>query len=157
MKAIINQEECSGCERVLISIKIEDGDAIVEVEKGTSCASCSTRCVCNYGAKTVLVKAENPLSARQDQVVQVSISEGIALQAAFVVYIIPLITFIGGVFLGAYIGERVGIETVFEILGGIGGLALAFPAIKYYNTSVKRHGSYQPVVTRIIENELAST
>jgi sigma-E factor negative regulatory protein RseC len=132
---------------------IEDNKAIVEIEKGGSCASCSTRCACNYGAKTVLVEAENPLNAGKDQLVQISIPEGSALQAAFVVYVIPLIALIAGILLGEYVGECFGIAIMFEILGGIAGLALSLLVIRYYNKVFKRRNTEQPVVTKVIKND----
>lgn len=132
-------------------VSIEDGKAVVEIEKGAACATCaSTRCACNYGTKTVTVTAEDPVGVRENQLVQISVPEGIALRAALIVYGIPLVALIAGILVGEYLGERFEIETLFEILGGIGGLALSLLVIKYYNNVFKRREHHQPVVTKVV-------
>lgn len=47
--------------------QIEAGKAFVEIEKGADCVKCHAGCVCNFGRKVVLVKAEAPLGVHENQ------------------------------------------------------------------------------------------
>jgi sigma-E factor negative regulatory protein RseC len=130
--------------------QIEDGKALVEIEKGTDCVKCHAGCVCDFGKKVVLVEVEDPVGVHKNQMVQLSIAEGSSLRAAFVVYGIPLLAIIIGVLLGEYLGEKFGIATLFEILGAFVGLGLSLFIIKQYNRIFKQEHNNQPVITKII-------
>jgi sigma-E factor negative regulatory protein RseC len=129
---------------------VADGKAIVAVEKKVECATCHAECVCHLEKKVFFVEAEDPIGVRTNQIVQLAIPYGNNLQVAVVVYGVPLVGLIAGVLLGQYLGKTFGLETLSEILGGFGCLALALLVVKQYNRMFQRNHAYHPVITQVI-------
>jgi sigma-E factor negative regulatory protein RseC len=130
--------------------KKERDRVVVEVEKNSACAECHVGCACDIDKSIRLVEANNPLGAEVDQYVQVSIPNDSVLRASFVVYIIPLSALIAGTLLGRYIGVRVGVKDLFEVLSGFTCLGLSFLFVRYYNNLFKQQLRNQPVITKIM-------
>jgi positive regulator of sigma E activity len=57
-------------------IRTENSQALVEVQKGADCTRCHAGCACNFGKKTVTVKADDPIGVQKDQIVSLVIPEG---------------------------------------------------------------------------------
>ena len=133
-------------------VSAENRHAIVEVEKGAECTRCHAGCACSFGDKTVMVKAEDRVGVKKDQIVSLEIPEGNVLMAAFMVYIVPLVLLIVGILTGDYLGKRLGVDLWFEVFGGIAGIGLSVPIIRYYDMTFKRHLKQQPKIVKIISN-----
>jgi len=129
---------------------IEDGKAIIEIEKGTACAQCHAGCVCDLGKRVMIIEANDPIGVHEDQFVQLSIPNDSALRASFVVYVIPLLALIIGVLLGERLGMTFGIKEGLAILGGFGFLGLSLIFVRYYNNIFSQNLRNQPVITKVI-------
>ena len=130
--------------------KIVAGKAIIAVEKGTACSACHAGCACDLGKSVRFVEANDPLGVDVNQYVQLAVPNESVLRASFVVYVIPLLALIVGTLLGQYFGTRVGIENLFEVVGGFGCLGLSLIFVRYYNNIFKQNLKNQPVITKIV-------
>ena len=92
----------------------ENGTAQVVCIRESACSGDCHKCSgCGAAKESILITAENPLGASAGDLVVVRSETGPVLKAAAVLYMMPLILF----FLGYYIGTLLGIS------GGIAGSA----------------------------------
>ena len=92
----------------------ENGTAQVVCIRESACSGDCHKCSgCGAAKESILITAENPLGASAGDLVVVRSETGPVLKAAAVLYMMPLVLF----FLGYYIGTLLGIS------GGIAGSA----------------------------------
>ena len=88
-----------------------DGTALVIHIRESACSGDCHKCSgCGAAKEAVLFTADNPIGAGRGDLVKVESDTGTVLKAAVVLYVLPLVLF----FLGYYIGD---------VLGGFGALA----------------------------------
>ena len=88
-----------------------DGTAMVIHVRESACSGDCHKCSgCGAAKEAVLFTADNPIGAGTGDLVKVESDSGIVLKAAVVLYVLPLVLF----FLGYYIGD---------VLWGLGALA----------------------------------
>jgi sigma-E factor negative regulatory protein RseC len=132
-------------------IKIEKGKAIVEVgRQSADCGKCQAECAHKPGKGVMQVEANDPIGVQVNQYVQISIHSASALRALFVVYMIPLFALVVGALFGGYLGTRLGIRNVLEILGSFSFLGLSLIIVRLYNNRFKQDIHNQPVITKVI-------
>lgn len=132
-----------------IVIAVTDNIARVKASRHSDCENCGA---CP-GDNALVMDARNSIGAKVGQKVLVKIAETNMLKAAFIVYIMPL--------LSAAIGAAAGGEVIayfvasFVIAGQISGGIIAFLAALYlvfrYDRHAKGSTSMQPVVIKILE------
>lgn len=80
-----------------------DGTATVIHVRESACSGDCHKCSgCGAAKETVLFEADNPIGAKRGDLVKVESDTGTVLKAAVVLYVLPLILF----FLGYYIGAQ---------------------------------------------------
>lgn len=131
-----------------IVIALENNIAKVIVKRHSHCESCGS---CP-GNNAMVLEALNDIGAKVNQRVYYTIQQRSMLLAAFVVFILPLISSV----LGYLVAEKLAIN--FQILTGWPGFAGAtvgflagLVAVRYYDRAV-RAKSMMPVITQIIDN-----
>jgi len=83
----------------------EDGTAMVIHVRESACSGDCHKCSgCGAAKEAVLFTADNPIGARKGDLVKVESDTGTVLKAAVVLYVLPLVLF----FLGYYLGELIG-------------------------------------------------
>ncbi|WKY49004.1 SoxR reducing system RseC family protein [Eubacteriaceae bacterium ES3] len=114
-------------------VAVKNGSAILQVPRSTACgdkcASCSSHC--NQGMIEIEVK--NNLDAQIGDHVEVESATHMVLGAAFLVYLVPLVMMLLGIFLTNIISNSLGISPN-EFLSAFVGfcfLALTFVAIRF--------------------------
>lgn len=134
-------------EEVGIVVEIDGKIAKVRASRHGDCDNCGA---CP-GDSAMVVDAQNPISAKAGELVAFEIPEANMLQAAFVVYIMPLIAIFIGALLGGIIANRFG-QTVnsFRIVGAIVVFVLSVIGIKLYDKFVKSNEKMQPMITKIL-------
>ena len=130
--------------------KIEQGKAFVAMTPNAACAHCHAGSICHAEGEAIIIEAADPLGVKVNQAVEVAISEDNMLKASFVVYGIPLIALMCGMFAGQYLGKRAGVENIYEIVGGFGCFGLSFLFVRFYNHLFQQHLNNQPVITKIL-------
>ncbi|MGI6096993.1 MAG: SoxR reducing system RseC family protein [Dethiobacteria bacterium] len=138
-------------------IECHDDYALVRLRKHIACAGCG-RCGGILGGpetKDQLVEVSNPIGAEVGQHVKVESDPRQMLFVAFMLYLVPVLVFIGGVLGGAYLYTFLGFSDSSEFFGFVAGLALmafVFYLLRRWDRSVSKSGRYRPVVSSIVEN-----
>jgi len=135
-------------EQIGIVIEIDGNMAKVRATRHGDCKNCGA---CP-GENAMVVDARNPISAKVGQNVAFEIQEVNMLQAAFVVYIMPLVAIFLGALAGGYVADSIGSQSVvlFQVGGGILAFILSVLYIKFFDKSSSKNINMQPVITKIL-------
>lgn len=138
-------------------ISLSENKATVKVQRHTSCEKCGA---CNLGmvsSTEKTVEVENTLNAREGDLVMLGIKSGAILSASFILYIIPLLTFFGGLVAGNRWGEEFGISPdIFSVILGTTFLILTFIIIYIYDKRIRNTtNKFRPYITRIVSEDEA--
>ena len=111
----------------------DDGTAMVIHVRESACSGDCHKCSgCGAAKEAVLFTADNLIGARRGDLVKVESDTGTVLKAAVVLYVLPLVLF----FLGYYLGELSGIGgALIACLGFVLGVAIV---VIYDRTVVRK-------------------
>lgn len=85
----------------------EDGTALVMHVRESACSGDCHKCSgCGAAKETILLKAKNPIGARRGDLVKLESATGPVLKAAAVMYMLPMLLFFVGYFLGDTLWHR---------------------------------------------------
>ena len=105
--------------------------AVVSVLRESACSGDCHKCAgCGAVKQTLQIRADNPIGARVGDKVYVDSSTGIVLWSAVLVYLVPILGFFAGYFLGSR-WQCLGILT-------IAGFLLGWVPALCYNACVKK-------------------
>ena len=138
-----------------IVIEKKERIAVIRAERTTSCDNCSSKKSCHSpGAadNEILIEAEDPIGVKTGDRVVFAVSAGSVLKAGFLLYLLPIAFFIGGVVLGQTVlaGGLPGYNP--DLVTGVTGLVFlgaAFLGLKVYGSLSERKGSLRPRVLRV--------
>ena len=111
----------------------DNGTATVLLVRESACSGDCHKCSgCGAAKETVLFTADNPIGARRGDLVKVESDTGTVLKAAVVLYVLPLVLF----FLGYYLGDVLGsMGALVACLGFVLGVVIV---VLYDRTVVKK-------------------
>ncbi len=110
----------------------DDGTAMVIHVRESACSGDCHKCSgCGAAKEAVLFTADNPIGARRGDLVKVVSDTGVVLKGAVVLYVLPLILFFLGYYLGTLPGD-------FGALGGGLGFVLGVAIVIFYDRKVIR-------------------
>jgi sigma-E factor negative regulatory protein RseC len=140
-------------EGVIIGFK--DGRALVKTEGSASCQSCKSVELCQPSPEDNqnVVEVENSLGACKGDKVVITIEARELLKTSMMVYLFPLILFIGGVLLGGVVGESLFPwinKELFSLMLGVIMLVAAFRGLRTYGDKKKINNFTFPRVTRVL-------
>ncbi|RLC46173.1 MAG: hypothetical protein DRH57_06585 [Candidatus Cloacimonadota bacterium] len=117
---------------------IDDGFALVEINRIDTCGHCSAKSFCWTGSndQPIFHRVKNTLNAKKDDKVQLSFIPKIRLFSSFIVYIFPLLLMIIGYVLGKFIFI---LSEDMSIVIGLGFLLISFFIIRQINNHFERH------------------
>lgn len=108
----------------------DDGTAIVIHIRESACSGDCHKCSgCGAAKEAVLFTADNPIGARRGDLVKVESDTAPVLKAAVVLYVIPLVLFFLGYYLGTLMGN-------FGALVGCLGFVLGVVMVVVYDRKV---------------------
>ena len=93
----------------LVRVKetFDDGTAMVVHVRESACSGDCHKCSgCGAAKETILLKAENPIGAKRGDLVKLESETGPVLKAAVVMYMLPMLMFFVGYFVGDAIFQR---------------------------------------------------
>ncbi len=93
----------------LVRVKetFEDGTAMVIHVRESACSGDCHKCSgCGAAKETILLKAQNPIGAARGDLVTVESATGPVLKAAAVLYMLPMVLFFAGYFVGDLLWQR---------------------------------------------------
>lgn len=121
-------------EQAVITSKT-DQQVTFEVERTAPCGICGQTRGCGnatwgklLGHQQLSVKADNTINANVGDHVIVGLEEKVILNAAFYLYVVPLL----GLFIGAIAANYFFVEELFVMLGAALGLLAGFAVVKRY-------------------------
>ena len=132
---------------------ISQGKAVVRIQKGGQCQSCSSRDGCGVsGGGDMQIDVANELGAKVGDRVEISLPSRSLMKLAFLIYFLPVLALI----LGAYLGELIGTEILHTdsdivpvICGGM-AMATAFLGLRLFDRRLHATSDYRPQMTRVL-------
>jgi len=125
-------------------VRIEEGLAVVRMTRSAACNCCG---MCNGlipGSNEIFIKAINTPGALPGDIVNVEVQTRGSLQAAFVIYGIPLLGGAAGFALGSLVAGG-GHGTA----GAFIGFALTFPGIYLFDKRMAGDARFRPEIVEI--------
>lgn len=125
-------------------IEIENEKLVVKMQRKEACAKCRA-CTAGLKSEDMLIKAVNNCGAVVGDKVEIMLEENNFIKAVFIMYGIPFVAFIIGVFAGYYGALELGIKNA-EVIGCVLGAVLvlvSYLAIKSQEEKFKK-GNYVP-------------
>ena len=99
----------------------DDGTALVIHIRESACSGDCHKCSgCGAAKETVLLKAKNPIGARRGDLVKLESATGPVLKAAAVMYMIPMLLFFAGYFVGDALWQRGALIGCLSFVAAIG-------------------------------------
>ena len=118
----------------------DNGTALVVLVRESACSGDCHKCSgCGAAKEAVLFTADNLIGARRGDLVKVESATGPVMKAAVVLYVIPLVLF----FLGYYLGTFVNLPTLAGCLGFCLGIALV---VVYDRKVVKKQNTGYTII-----------
>ena len=126
----------------------KDGTATVIHVRESACSGDCHKCSgCGAAKEAVLFEAANPIGAARGDLVKVESATGPVLKAAVVLYVLPLILF----FLGYYLGTLPG---NFGALGGCLGFVAGVVIVVFYDRKVVKKANIGYTITAFAADAL---
>lgn len=118
-----------------------DGTATVLLVRESACSGDCHKCSgCGAAKETMIFTAKNAIGADRGDLVKVESETGPVMQAATVLYVLPLVLF----FLGYYLGTLPG---AFGALGGCLGFVLGIVLVVVYDRKVVKKSNLGYTIT----------
>ncbi len=119
----------------------DNGTASVLLVRESACSGDCHKCSgCGAAKETMIFTADNPIGARRGDLVKVESATGPVMKAAMVLYVIPLVLFFLGYYLGTLPGD-------FGALGGCLGFVLGIVLVVVYDRTVVRKSNLGYTIT----------
>ncbi len=134
-------------------VSVSGDAAVVTMPMSPDCEKCGACVVADEG-KELLLLAQNAAGAGQGDTVEIEISAGRVLAAAFIIYMVPVLMTIVGFILGNALsgGDE---EANLPILLALAFLVVSFLSVWLYDMRLRRVERRQAVVTRVLSQEEA--
>jgi len=135
----------------------EDQKALVRVRKHLACGSCN-RCGGIFGDpeknREDVVEALNPIRAQKGDHVKMEMNPNEMLLAAFLLYIVPLIALLSGLFLGRNFAISAGLSGSPDLWGfliGLLAMLLIFYFFRRQESRLSRGRRFKSVLTAVVD------
>ena len=137
----------------LVRVKetFDDGTATVIHVRESACSGDCHKCSgCGAAKETILLKAKNPIGAARGDLVKLESASGPVLKAAAVLYLLPMVLF----FLGYYVGDvLVGRGALVGCLAFVASIALAV----LYDRKIAKLDQTGYTITEFVERSFLTT
>lgn len=145
-----------------VVVQLDGNEALVESMQSGGCGRCSSENGCGgdklsqlFGSKQRRFRVRNDANAQIGTEVQVSLSEGVLLRSAMLMYILPLVLLLcGGALAGQLPADKASADH-YSIIGGVVGLLLGFVLAKWLASHQRGLAVAQPVIESCIDSTYA--
>ncbi|MBR5949787.1 MAG: SoxR reducing system RseC family protein [Clostridia bacterium] len=117
--------------------------ATVVFKRSKACGDCHA-CT-SFGDGNSVIELDNTLGAKVGDRVRIELHSGAVFKASLILYGIPLIALLLGVFIGSRIGDLA------AALIGIGASAAALIGIKLIEPRIRKKSSFEPRMMELID------
>lgn len=132
-------------EQVGLVVEVKDDKAIVAIRRHEVCAKCGGCGVAVSGKGEIHLEALNQANAAVGQTVRVVSDTAHVLKASFMVYMVPLLALLIGLYAGQQLGPAAGFPRLDIILGAVFLLA-SYLLIRKYDRKVASRQAIAAVV-----------
>jgi sigma-E factor negative regulatory protein RseC len=134
---------------------VSDSTAVVAMRASGACKKCGL-CMAAGDGKEVLLLARNEVGAEQGDAVEIEITAGRVLVAAFALYMLPVLMTIAGFLVGNAItgGSE---ESVLPIVLAVVFLAASFVAVWALDSRTRKRERRDATVIRVLSDEDADS
>ncbi len=130
--------------------------ARVTAQPTSACGSCSAKKGCGtsllselFSRRSRIFMAHNLVGAKAGDAVTIGLDESVMQRASVMVYLLPLLTLLGGAMLGQWLAPADMPADLFSIGGGIVGLFFPLYLIKKYSAQIFSGGRFQVRIIRV--------
>lgn len=129
-------------------VGVKDGTAVVSTQAKGVCHSCSARGICHMSGQKdrMEVEAWNRLDAAVGDQVLIRISGRSTLKAALLLYLVPLLGFL----LGVFVGQSLTGHQVWAVVIGLVFLAAVYGGIRLLDRRIGRSAQMRPEIVKIL-------
>lgn len=132
-----------------VQSKKEDYVTVV-LERQDMCGDCHA-CEMLSSKKKCTINCESEISCDVGDYVEINVTKNRFLKATYLMYGVPLVTYLSGVFIGSFMGNVMGSQgEIGGVIGGIVGIAVGYGIIKKKETK-KDFQKYLPKIVRKVE------
>ena len=129
----------------------DDGTATVIHVRESACSGDCHKCSgCGAAKETILLKAENPIGAARGDLVKLESATGPVLKAAAVMYMVPMVLFFVGYFIGDAIFGRGALAGCLAFVVSIGLAVL-------YDRKIGKTSKTSYTITEFVERSFLNT
>lgn len=132
-------------------VEVKGRFATVEMSAKGACDCCGARIICRPGGDKMYTEALNQAGAEVGQMVEVDMAPKSAVEAAVLLFIVP----IGFLVLGLLVFRNLGYGELLGVLGGLLFLGLYFVGLRFLDRWISKYRRYRPVVQQIVASETA--
>lgn len=130
-------------------VELKGEMATVEMSAKGACDCCAARIICRPGGDKMYTEALNQAHAEVGQMVKVEMTPKSAVEAAVLLFIVP----VGFLVLGLVVFRGLGYRDPFQVLGGLLFLGLYFVGLRFVDRWASRYRRYRPVVQEIVSDD----
>lgn len=137
-------------------VQVKEMIAVIKAQRSGSCDSCASKKSCHSGGtsdEATFIEADNSIGAKVGDHVIFAVGAGSVIKAGVLIYLVPILSFIGGVVLGQILSGPFFPETNHDLVAGAFGalfLAIAFVGLKLYNRSLEGSKTMRPKILRVV-------
>ncbi len=115
-------------------IKIEDGEMFISMKRDSACGSCES-CAAGCDSKEHIVKAKPRANYKVGDLVSIRVDSRKMLRGVMMVYLVPLLAFLIGIFASNYIFKKFSFKVpdFYSIILGVVLLIISLFIVKSYD------------------------
>ncbi len=125
--------------------------SVVSMPMSGACERCGF-CMVSGDRREVYLLAKNDADAAEGDLVEVEITAGRVISAAFIIYMVPVFLTIAGFVVGHWLtgGDE---ESMLPILFAIGFLVASFAGVALYDARLRRAERHEARIVRVLGDE----
>jgi sigma-E factor negative regulatory protein RseC len=131
-------------------VDVKENIAVVLVRRHDVCSKCGGCGVAVSGSGENYVEAQNVINAAVGQTVKVVTDTAHVLKASFVVYMVPMLALLVGIYVGQLLDGAFGILARFDIIMGIAFLVGSYVIVRGYDKKMASDGRISASVIEVL-------
>lgn len=115
-------------------IKIENGQMLISMKRDSACGSCES-CTAGCESKEHIIKAKPRANFEVGDLVSIKVDSRKMLRGVMMVYLVPLLAFLLGIFVSNYIFSKLSfkVQDFYSIIIGVVLLLISLVIVKAYD------------------------
>ncbi|WP_215493135.1 SoxR reducing system RseC family protein [Fenollaria sporofastidiosus] len=115
-------------------IKIENGQMLISMKRDSACGSCES-CAAGCESKEHIIKAKPRANYNVGDLVSIKVDSRKMLRGVMMVYLVPLLAFLLGIFVSNYIFSKLSfkVQDFYSIIIGVVLLLISLVIVKAYD------------------------